>query len=215
LEIKALRSQMNPHFIFNALNSIQFFVFNKDVDTANLYISKFSKLLRLVLNSSESPWIPLGEEIEIIQLYLDIEALRFGDELTYKIEVDDALDDIDDMLIPSMIIQPFIENSIKHGLSSKEGAKTIRIIMTKVNDESFICSISDNGIGRNLSNQIKDQQQKLEFHKSMGMKLIEDRLNIISGQKTLNNIQIMDMFDAKGLASGTRVDILFPIKLNI
>ncbi|MBK7634274.1 MAG: hypothetical protein IPJ13_08215 [Saprospiraceae bacterium] len=87
--------------------------------------------------------------------------------------------------------------------------------MTKVNDESFICSISDNGIGRNLSNQIKDQQQKLEFHKSMGMKLIEDRLNIISGQKTLNNIQIMDMFDAKGLASGTRVDILFPIKLNI
>lgn len=215
LEIKALRSQMNPHFIFNALNSIQFFVFNKDVDTANLYISKFSKLLRLVLNSSESPWIPLGEEIEIIQLYLDIEALRFGDELTYKIEVDDALDDIDDMLIPSMIIQPFIENSIKHGLSSKEGAKTIRIIMTKVNDESFICSISDNGIGRNLSNQIKDQQQKLEFHKSMGMKLIEDRLNIISGQKTLNNIQIMDMFDAKGHASGTRVDILFPIKLNI
>lgn len=206
---------MNPHFIFNALNSIQFFVFNKDVDTANLYISKFSKLLRLVLNSSESPWIPLGEEIEIIQLYLDIEALRFGDELTYKIEVDDALDDIDDMLIPSMIIQPFIENSIKHGLSSKEGAKTIRIIMTKVNDESFICSISDNGIGRNLSNQIKDQQQKLEFHKSMGMKLIEDRLNIISGQKTLNNIQIMDIFDAKGFASGTRVDILFPIKLNI
>ncbi|MBK9581086.1 MAG: histidine kinase [Saprospiraceae bacterium] len=180
-----------------------------------MYISKFSKLLRLVLNSSESPWIPLGEEIEIIQLYLDIEALRFGDELTYKIEVDDALDDIDDMLIPSMIIQPFIENSIKHGLSSKEGAKTIRIIMTKVNDESFICSISDNGIGRNLSNQIKDQQQKLEFHKSMGMKLIEDRLNIISGQKTLNNIQIMDIFDAKGFASGTRVDILFPIKLNI
>ena len=147
LELKALRAQMNPHFIFNSMNSIQHFSLQNDYVNANKYLTSFSKLLRLILQQSEHARISLEREIEILELYLAIEALRLGNNFTYCIEVEVDLE-TEAVQIPSMLVQPFVENALKHGLSAKQGNRNIHISFACNDDKYIICTVTDNGIGR-------------------------------------------------------------------
>lgn len=176
LHLKSLRSQMNPHFIFNALNSVNQFIAMNDERAANKFLSEFSKLMRLVLDTSQEDFISLAQEKEMIALYLKLEHYRFRDKFNYELNIDDeiALDSIE---IPPMLIQPYIENAIWHGLRYKEEMGFLQVDIGQHNDQLLI-TITDNGIGRTQSKALKTKNQK--SHQSMGLKNIEERLNIIN-----------------------------------
>ncbi len=204
LEIKALRAQMNPHFIFNAMNSIQQFTLKNDVDNANLYISKVSTLLRKVLHSSQQNFIVLEEEIEQLQLYLEIEKQRMGNEFTYVIITDEEIE-TDALKIPGMLIQPFVENALKHGLSPKEGCKKLEIEFGAVADNKISVTITDNGIGRRKAGNLKAQQEKFLPHTSNGIRLVEERLQLLNHTHGSTNVRFQDVCDVEGNPAGTKV----------
>ena len=209
-QLSALRSQMNPHFIFNAMNSIQQFTLAGDVENANHYISKFSMLLRKVLKSSQESWLPLEEEIQILGLYLDIEKLRMGDDFVYEIIT--AYDvETDACRIPGMLIQPIAENSLKHGLGAKKGRKELKIEFSLKTDDSLLVSITDNGIGREQSEMLKSKGTRLLPHESRGISLIKERLKAISKNFDDSCLQIDDLVDNNNQASGTRVRLILPL----
>lgn len=211
LELKALRAQMNPHFIFNAMNSIQQFTLKNDVDNANLYISKFSTLLRKVLHSSQQNFITLEEEMEQLNLYLEIEKQRLGDDFTYSVQADEEIEE-DAVKIPGMLVQPFVENALKHGLLLKEGVKNLSVAFGPANYNELLVTVTDNGIGRLKAEQIKAQQEKLLPHQSMGIELVEERLRLLgySAQNTAT-AEFTDLYDEQGLPAGTRVSIRIPL----
>ncbi len=207
VEQRFLRAQMNPHFIFNALNSIQYYITSHDNSSAARYLSKFSKLIRHILESSRHQFISLGEEIKILNVYLELEQLRFADKFDYVITIDESLED-DFIGIPPMITQPYIENAILHGIIPGHEKGTIHISFVKEAD-CIVSTISDNGIGRAASTAI--QQGKKNSHKSLAMELTRDRLELMKQNlKGEYNIAIHDLKDNKGQACGTEVKLWIP-----
>ncbi len=212
LELKALRAQMNPHFIFNAMNSIQHFSLQNDFSNANKYLSSFSKLLRMVLHQTEHSRITLANEIEMLEPYLSIEALRLGSQFSYTIEVEDDLE-TEAVWIPSMIIQPFVENALKHGLSSKKGERILHISFALLDDHHLMCIVTDNGIGRKKAAEIAASRQELIPHQSFGMKLVKERLALLEeGNDHLVGIHIIDLTDENGNSTGTKVEVVMPVE---
>lgn len=198
---------MNPHFLFNALNTIQSFIFSEDKHQASAYLSKFSKLARKVLEMSERESITLAEEISALELYLDMETVRFGD-FNYHILTDPGLDR-DLVRIPTMIIQPYIENAIKHGLMHKSGKKILTITFTKIEGRMVRIEIRDNGIGRKRSQEIN--RHRREKHRSFAMNANRQRVDILRMEDPSINLLYKDLYDTGGQASGTLVQITLPI----
>lgn len=210
--LEALRSQMNPHFIFNSLNAIQECILTNKVDAAYKYLSKFSKLQRMVLNNSEKELIPLSSEIEMLELYLTLESLRFSKSFTYEIDKDSVIDE-DEIMIPSMITQPFAENAIWHGLRNKEGEKKL-YIGYKEQDGFILITIHDNGIGRAEAGKIKNQKLGNTQFASKATILMQQRLNILSLQFNASIKQeVIDDKDEDGNSTGTTIIISFPANL--
>ncbi|MRI00943.1 tetratricopeptide repeat protein [Kriegella sp. EG-1] len=207
LEQSMLRSQMNPHFLFNSLNSIKLYIINNEQKNAVYYLNKFSKLVRKILESSSVKEIPLAEELETVELYMNIENIRFSNEINFVVTIDD---DVDPHLvkIPSLILQPFLENALWHGLSPKEGEKNISLDISR--EESYInIAITDNGIGREAAEKIK--QNKVLKRKSVGIDITKERLaNFSRDYQNTFNVEIIDLFDDNGIPSGTKVILHIP-----
>ncbi len=200
LELKALRAQMNPHFIYNALNSIQALVFSHKAEEASLYISKFGRLLRQVLNHSEKALIPLQEELEALELYIQLEQLRLHVDLQYSIQADPALDGEEEW-VPPLVLQPFAENALWHGLSRKAGAKKLDITVM-ANGEWLEVRVTDNGIGRR---QAAGQQSPRAQQGSRGMDITGRRLQEYNRIKDTVFIHVTDRYDTAGQPAGTSV----------
>ena len=208
-ELKALRSQMNPHFIFNALNSIQHQFMFGDKNLANKQMSTFTTLTRNILEVSSLKVIKIATEIEILTKYLDLEKMRFKDEFNYTISCSNLIDQ-DYHQIPPMLVQPFVENSLKHGLLHKEGIKNITITFNlDTKEEYIICVIEDNGVGRQKSAQIN--AQKLNKHESFSTQSVEQRLLILNEHNTENVLQYEDLMDENGIAIGTKATLKISI----
>jgi two-component system LytT family sensor kinase len=214
LQLKALRAQMNPHFMYNALNSIQNFMTSNEVGTAAKYLAKFAQLMRQSLEYSDMEIISLEKEILFLKDYLTINAkLRFEDRLTYKIEVDDEIEE-DILGVPTMIVQPYVENAIEHGLRNrKNGLVTVSFEFSE-DEEQVICVVEDNGIGREATRLMKEQDPQFQNHRSLGTRITEDRLELLNksrGEKGVF-VKTIDLIDEKtGEALGTRVEIQIPI----
>jgi tetratricopeptide (TPR) repeat protein len=205
LALKSLRSQMNPHFIFNALNSVNQFVAQNDERTTNKFLSEFSRLMRLVMENSQEDFIPLEKEQEIISLYLKLEHYRFRDKFDYSITVDDEIK-TEAVQIPPMLIQPYIENAVWHGLRYKETKGHLQLNLKRKGDGLQV-EITDDGIGRKRSAELKTENQKLQ--NSTGLKNIQERLKIINKiYKAHYDVQITDL-DPEN-RTGTRVVINVP-----
>ena len=200
-ELKALRAQMNPHFIFNAINSVQYFMTSNDPQSSQKYLSKFARLIRYVLDNSKPGAIPLGNEIDALKLYMDLEALRFGGRFTYTVLITENID-LNYVQIPSMLIQPYVENAIWHGIMHKKGDGKITISIT-MKDAVLTCIVEDNGIGRLKSKEMKSSES-LAYH-SIGMSVTKERIELIS---KLNNIKprvnIFDLYETKPLSTASR-----------
>lgn len=210
IESQALRAQMNPHFIFNTLSSIQHYISNNDTDAALKYLSKFAKLMRRIMDNSKQQMIPVAEEIGALNLYLELEVMRFDNKFKYDIIVDDSIDQNYDR-IPSMLIQPYVENAILHGLLPKPGAGKIFIKLQRQED-TILCTIQDNGIGREKSNEFK--KNRVQQHKSMGMSITQERLDILNSSLNSNlNAEIIDIYE-DGAAAGTKVSLIIPLEVD-
>lgn len=205
---KALRAQINPHFIFNSLSSIQHLVTKNDRVSAIKYLSKFSNLTRSILESSIETNALLSEEIKMLHNYLELEALRFDDAFSYKINIDDAID-TNAIEIPSMLLQPFIENAIIHGLLPKQEGDKIVTINFNINNQVLHCEIDDNGIGREAASKRGHIHKRDK--KSRGLEVTKQRLEALTGTK--DNIQIIDKEDGSGNTLGTKIIITIPIKI--
>lgn len=208
-ELKALRAQMNPHFVFNSLNSIQHFILTSKSADAGKYLNKFARLMRVILNNSEKSLITIREEMEYLQLYLDLEEMRFEGKFSSRVTIDEGID-IDYFEIPAMLLQPYVENAILHGLTPKQGGGSLEISM-RLKANTIICSITDNGIGREKAREMRQLSNRKD-HKSLGMKITHDRLELIN---RLNGSQlsltITDLYNEDGSPSGTKVDIFIPV----
>jgi len=200
-KLKALRSQMNPHFIFNSLNSINDFISKNEKEEASSYLLKFAKLMRKTLENSEKESITLKEDLELIRNYFEIEQKRLQKKFTFHITVDPEID-VENTLVPPLILQPFVENSIWHGMSQKKGVGNISVIVQKKED-MILYSIDDNGVGREVQFS-KQNSAKTSF----GMKLTRSRIAIISKRKNVNGE--VRMIDKK---QGMRVEVELPLKL--
>ncbi|HEX6182228.1 MAG TPA: histidine kinase, partial [Chitinophagaceae bacterium] len=207
--LAVLQSQMNPHFIFNAMNSIQRFTLQHDVENANKYISRFSKLLRMVLQHSEKNAITLEDEIQMLQLYLEIESLRMSNAFTFRFEVDEDIE-TDALKIPGMMVQPFVENALAHGLANKPGEKTLVVRFYMPHDRLLLCEVTDNGIGREQAMIVKEKKAALMPHQSRGINLVQERLSLYN-KKVTGKITILDLVDDLGEPAGTTVRIEIPV----
>lgn len=200
-ELKALRSQMNPHFIFNSLNSISDFISRNDTQQADEYLVKFSRLTRAILENSEKKWITLEEDLELMELYVQLEAIRLENHLEYSITVDEDIEP-DNTLVPPMILQPFIENSIWHGIALKGNTGKIDILVKKKGD-MLLCVVEDNGVGRAAASM------DMKETSSLGVKITTNRIEIINHIK--NTEGSIDLIDKK---EGLRVEINLPMELQ-
>ncbi|MBC7923451.1 MAG: tetratricopeptide repeat protein [Ferruginibacter sp.] len=209
LETRALRAQMNPHFLFNCLNSINRMILEGDAENASRYLTKFSKLIRLILENSESAAVSLQNELAMLESYLQLEDLRFKGRIGYRITVDESIDQ-ENTYLPSMVLQPFVENAIWHGLMHKEKAEPgcIRISIRETEDV-LKCVIEDNGVGREQATALK--KTAALNSKSMGLQITEERLKLFNQGKTGSLIRITDLKDSLNRALGTRVDIHVPL----
>ncbi len=208
LEMQALRAQMNPHFIFNCLSSINRFILKNEAETASDYLTKFSRLIRLILQNSQVAFIPLESELETLQLYLELEALRFNHHFDYKIVVADGLD-ISVIKVPPLIIQPYAENAIWHGLMQKEEKGRLEIELFQ-QDEVLCCKISDDGIGRKKAAELKSKSAS--DYKSMGMQITASRIELLQSSKRRESpVTINDLVPPDGRAAGTEVIIKMPV----
>jgi hypothetical protein len=201
LEMQALRAQMKPHFIFNSLGSINAYILNHEVDKASDYLSRFSKLIRMVLNAQQ-PLIPLEDELKMLQLYLDMERLRLDDRFDYNITFKNAVD-AGDIKIPPMLLQPFCENSIWHGFAPKEENSLLQIEIGTENG-MLHCTITDDGIGRKNAHKLKSSTKKKNTSK--GLQITKERLALLNYEKNIEaDFEIEDLYDSFGNPSGTRV----------
>lgn len=202
LEAAALRAQMNPHFIFNCLGSIQQFIIEHDAASASKYLANFSRLVRLALHSSVDGRHSLQDEIDMLDNYLGLERLRFGDKFTYDLVVDSDLDK-EDIFLPPLLIQPFVENALVHGMKNKRDGGKI-VISFKQSNNLIHVAVSDNGPGFDIEKRSHDSSG----HRSVGMTLTKSRLEILSNQ---DSFSMTPLIDENGLQAGIRVDIVIPI----
>lgn len=215
LEMQALRAQMNPHFIFNSLNSINMFILENNKLQASEYLSKFSRLVRLILQNSQEAYIPLEKELEALRLYLELESLRFENKFEYKIAVDSDIDTTV-LKVPPLIIQPYAENAIWHGLmhlpdrhAGKKEKGHLEIELYGGEDILF-CRITDDGIGRKHAAALKSKSSLA--HKSMGMRITADRIAMTQQTSRLDAyINIRDLVLADGSDGGTEVLLKIPV----
>jgi len=208
LEQKMLRSQMNPHFLFNSLNSIKLYIINNEQKNAVHYLNKFSKLVRKILEASSQKEIPLSEELGTMELYMNIENIRFSNEIDFKIEVEKDIN-IDNIKIPSLTLQPFLENSLWHGLSPKEGEKKIQINVKHKDRGHVTIEIVDNGVGRTMA-EVNKENRVLK-RKSLGIRITKERLaNFAKDYQNKFDVAIMDLFDENGRPNGTKVILDIP-----
>ena len=208
VQLASLRSQMNPHFIFNALNSIKTFIIENDAVNAEKYLGKFAKLIRFILDNTQSGMVVLAKEIQLLELYLDLEQLRFSDKLKYEINVGQGID-IEMICIPSMLVQPFAENAILHGILHKrtEGSVTISFVL---HTDWLEIIIEDNGVGRGKAREFKEQNNAA--HQSIGMGITMKRLLALKkNDNTPAGINIIDLKNQNGEATGTKVIVSVPI----
>ena len=204
LKMTALQSQMNPHFLFNSLNSINNFVLKNEIEKASDYITKFSKLVRVILNSSSSPTSKLSEELDVLSLYVKLEQMRVNGGFEYIVNVDQNLN-LDQIKVPTLFLQPFIENAIWHGIMKKENEKNKKIELSIKKDQgNVVCVIRDNGIGINKAKEIDQITQKRRF---FGTEATENRIRILHQNKGVN-IETKDI--SSGTKTGTQVSIAFP-----
>ena len=203
-ELVALKAQMNPHFIFNTLNSINWYVLNNNPKSASQYLTKFSKIMRLILENSKKELISLTKELETLQIFVDLESIRFTNKFDYSVHVDPSVD-LYNTYIPPLIFQPFVENSIWHGLLHKEGKGEVRLNITKKGNQ-IICTIEDDGAGRNNKfNPILNKDKE-----SSGIAITKKRISgLPNGLK--HPIKIIDLKDDQGQALGTKVILSLPI----
>ncbi|MDD3722064.1 MAG: histidine kinase [Lutibacter sp.] len=205
LKMTALQSQMNPHFLFNSLNSINNFVIKNDVEKASDYITKFSKLIRVILNSSSSPTSTLSEELDVLLLYVKLEQMRINGGFDYIVNVDQNLN-LDQIKVPTLFLQPFIENAIWHGIMKNENEKNKRIELTIKEDQgNVVCIIRDNGIGINKARELNQIAQKKRF---FGTEATANRIRILHKNRTVN-IETKDI--SVGTETGTQILISFPL----
>ncbi|MEP1461047.1 MAG: histidine kinase [Ekhidna sp.] len=207
-KLSALQSQMNPHFIFNALNSIQEYIILNERKLAGKYLGKFADLMRIYLNYSQAKFISLQQEIEALNLYMELEKLRFEELLSYEIELDDSIEMNDQ--IPSLLIQPYVENALKHGLLHKKDNRVLIVKMVKESDDFLVCSIMDNGIGRKRSMEINKKRNP--NHKSFATTATQSRLNLINnGLKKSIGVTTEDLYYPDGEPAGTKVELIIPL----
>lgn len=205
---QTLSSQMNPHFIFNALVAVQSFILKSDGRSANKYVAKFSKLIRNVLEGSQHKTIALSEEIKTLRLYLELEHLRFGDRFEYDIQVDPELFP-GSIQIPPMILQPFVENAIRHGLKPLRGEGRLSLVF-ELEEEWLKCTVEDNGIGRKKAVEFKSPHHT--EYQSRGMELTMKRIELLNFQQGRQaKIAVEDLLDEQGNGKGTRVTVYFPL----
>ncbi|MFI5172702.1 MAG: histidine kinase, partial [Chitinophagales bacterium] len=209
IRMTALRSQMNPHFIFNSLNAIQHFITTRDKEEALNYLSKFSKLIRQILENSGENTVSLADELQLIELYIQLEQLRFSDKFVYHISVDKKIDP-ENTEIPPLLIQPYVENAILHGLVNKDENGILQLSFER-NNGMLICKVEDNGIGREKANEIRER--KNAKHKSLGIKISNERLATLSellDYKT--EVVIEDLKNEDQKATGTKVTITMQMR---
>jgi hypothetical protein len=203
LERSALLAQMNPHFIFNSLNSIQSYIALNENDKANRFLAKFARLIRAMLNHSRAQKIALHEEIESLKLYLELEKMRFKDKFEYEITVDKDIDTAE-VELPPLLIQPYLENAIIHGLARKEGVGRVELLYLKIG-QYLIATVTDNGIGLEAARKMKDKPDSL--HKSVGMTITQKRLELLDEGSTDKKVTIEEVKDRFGKVLGTKVEV--------
>ncbi|AEE48950.1 sensor histidine kinase [Haliscomenobacter hydrossis] len=207
-ELKALRAQMNPHFIFNCLNSIKSFTLNKDSASASLYLTKFSRLIRQVLENSSSEKITLSNELSTLQLYLEMEKLRVGDKFDYEILLDPDVE-AEFIEVPPMLIQPYAENAIWHGILHKTEKGKVSIVIQQT-DDTLVIRVVDDGVGRKKAAELKSRSGAK--HKSFGMQITAERLSIIKQLYGIEaSLHFEDLFDRNGFGIGTKVTLTLPL----
>ncbi|MCK5839698.1 MAG: histidine kinase, partial [Bacteroidales bacterium] len=208
LQQKLFRSQMNPHFIFNSLASIQNFIVKQDSRKANIFLSKFSELVRSILDNSTQEYVTFDKEISTIRNYLELQKVRYSEKFDYKIEVDEAMD-TESIKIPPMLAQPFIENSIEHGIKHKKSKGNIHIRFT-LKDNMIVFEVEDDGVGREKAKGILYKQNK--EHKSLATEIIRERIRVLNKkQKKKIAINIFDLKNVKDEPAGTRVTFEIPV----
>jgi LytS/YehU family sensor histidine kinase len=204
-QLTALRAQMNPHFLFNCLNSINWYIIKNRPREASRYLTKFSRLIRLILDHSKSPNIFLSQELEALQLYIELEAMRFDNKFSLHLEIDPTLD-LEEIEIAPMILQPFVENAIWHGLMHNQKDENILSIKIYPEVNMLHCIITDNGIGR--AEALKLAKSSFETHESKGMKITSERIGMLNKYNDTNEqVLITDLYDEIGRANGTQVHI--------
>ena len=203
IEMQALRAQMNPHFIFNCLNSINRYIVKSDQATASLYLTRFAKLIRLILDNSNNKTVTLTNELEALQLYIEMESIRFEKQFTYTITVDGDVHP-DHVYVPPLIIQPYVENAIWHGLLHKDQSGQLTIHISRKEQGLLECMVEDNGVGREKAKELKSKSASTS--KSLGMKLTESRLAILNKQSNWGaSVEVIDLIAEDGEAAGTKV----------
>ncbi len=208
-QLSALKAQMNPHFIFNVLNSIQEIILLNDKKQANTYLGKFADLMRLILEQSNKESISLEDELRSLKLYLELETLRFEENFKYEIIVADMLYTYN-IRIPAMLIQPYVENAIKHGLMHKHGEKLLELSFSLFNDNTLLCIITDNGIGRKRSSEINRMREKK--HTSFATGATQRRLELLNqGKEQTITVSFIDLKDAYAMECGTKVLLYIPL----
>ena len=209
LAVKSLRSQMNPHFIFNALNSVNSFISKNDTRQANKYLSDFSRLMRTVMENSQKDFVPLSEELEVLQLYLKLEHFRFQDKFDYALDVNPDIP-VDEFQIPPMLIQPYIENAIWHGLRYKEEKGHLDVLID-LKDDKLILKICDDGIGRKRSQELKTPNQRSQ--QSTGMRNTKNRIHLLN-KIYQSNISTIIQDISENEKTGTHVTVTIPREMT-
>ncbi|WP_124981115.1 sensor histidine kinase [Nonlabens xiamenensis] len=209
LRLENLRSQMNPHFIFNALNSIQEYIINNEKNLASSYLVKFSRLIRMYLEQSREHHIMLEVEIKALQLYLELEKVRFEEKLNYQLEVDPVLD-IQKVMVPPLFIQPYVENALKHGLLHKKTNRRLHISFSWDKEHNrLIVSVEDNGVGRAKAAAI--QAERSDYHRSFATYANTQRVELLNRKRENNiEVEIVDLTSSEGQPLGTRICISIP-----
>lgn len=206
-EMKALRAQMNPHFIFNSLSSIGDYITKNNIPQASSYLTKFSKLMRNILENSEQKEVLIADDLKALELYMQLECMRLNNKFSYEIKIDDAIDE-DAVLVPPLILQPFVENSIWHGIANKEGNGKICIYIKKVADNQVSYVVEDDGIGRKQTQALHTDIQAFE-KTSLGLKITQARIDIFNRLKSSRaSVKLTD------LAQGMKVEVLLPLIKN-
>ncbi len=209
LEQTALRAQMNPHFVFNCLSSIQQLIVSGESEKANGYLVKFSRLMRLTLELSESPYNSIADEINFLTEYISLEQLRFPNKFDYYFEVNSHVKS-KEMAIPNMLLQPIVENAINHGIKNLKERKGLLHINMNIENDLMICSITDNGVGRNLDENVLPDYNS---HKSFGMEIITKRMATFNADnENKYHIEIVDLKGKHDIIEGTKIVLYLPIK---